>query len=76
MSRFETLDDFEVGGKRVLVRVDFNLPMKDGVVTDATRIERAVPTVATLRERGARVVLLSHCRRCRCGRRSRRCPTP
>ena len=60
MSRFETLDDFEVGGKRVLVRVDFNLPMKDGVVTDATRIERAVPTVATLRERGARVVLLSH----------------
>lgn len=60
MSQFKTLDDVEVGGKRVLLRVDFNLPMKDGVVTDATRIERALPTIAALRERGARVVLLSH----------------
>jgi len=60
MQRFKTLDDLEVGGRRVLVRVDFNLPMQDGRITDRTRIERALPTIRTLTERGARVVLLSH----------------
>ena len=60
MQRFKTLDDLAVAGKRVLVRVDFNLPMQDGRITDRTRIERALPTIRTLAERGARVVLLSH----------------
>ncbi|MFC4351984.1 phosphoglycerate kinase [Fodinicurvata halophila] len=60
MTAFRTLDDLDVAGQRVLVRVDFNVPMEHGVVTDATRIERALPTLTTLLERGARVVLLSH----------------
>ncbi|MEQ9638387.1 MAG: phosphoglycerate kinase [Alphaproteobacteria bacterium] len=60
MARFHTLDDMALDGRRVLVRVDLNVPLKDGVVTDATRIERLVPTVRALREAGARVVLMSH----------------
>ena len=60
MSRFKTLDDLEVAGKRVLVRVDFNLPMREGRITDRTRIERALPTIEALIGRGARVILLSH----------------
>lgn len=58
--RFKTLDHLEPAGKRVLVRVDLNVPVKHGRVTDTTRIERAVPTIRELRERGGRVVLLSH----------------
>ena len=49
---FRTLDDFDVAGKRVLVRVDLNVPMKAGKVTDATRIERAAPTLAELADKG------------------------
>jgi phosphoglycerate kinase len=60
MSDFKTIDDEKVDGKRVLVRVDLNVPMKDGKVTDATRIERAVPTLSELASKGAKVIVLSH----------------
>src|SRR3954471_6586731 len=57
---FKTIDALDVAGKRVLVRVDLNVPMKNGKVTDATRIERAAPTLAELAAKGARVIVLSH----------------
>ena len=60
MASFKTLDDFDVAGKRVLVRLDLNVPMADGRVTDLTRIERSIPTVRELAEKGAKVVVLSH----------------
>ncbi len=57
---FRSIDEAEVKGKRVVVRVDLNVPMHDGVVTDATRIERALPTIRLLVSRGAKVIILSH----------------
>lgn len=60
MTAFRTLDDADVKGKRVFLRVDLNVPMEDGRVTDATRIERALPTLNEIVEKGGRVVLLSH----------------
>ena len=57
---FRTLDDLQVKGKRVLVRADLNVPVADGKVTDATRIERQAPTIRELAEKGARVIVLSH----------------
>jgi phosphoglycerate kinase len=60
MARFRTLDDIDVRGKRVLLRADLNVPIKDGMVTDATRIERLGPTVETLINRGAKVIVMSH----------------
>ena len=56
----KTLDDVNVAGKTVLVRVDINVPMENGVVTDATRIEKIVPTVKDIQAGGGRVVLLAH----------------
>ncbi|MCH8859215.1 MAG: phosphoglycerate kinase [Proteobacteria bacterium] len=55
-----TLDDLEVAGKRVLVRADLNVPMRDGKISDATRITRQAPTIRELAEKGARVIVLSH----------------
>ena len=55
-----TIRDLEMAGKRVFVRVDFNVPLKDGVVTDDTRIRETVPTLRLAVERGARLVLASH----------------
>ena len=60
MTAFKTLDDLAVAGKRALVRADFNVPMKDGRLTDATRIERTAPTLTQLADHGARIVVLSH----------------
>src|ERR1700748_118086 len=57
---FRTLDDLDVKGKRVLVRADLNVPMKDGRVTDSARIDRQAPTIRELAEKGARVIVLSH----------------
>jgi phosphoglycerate kinase len=60
MSSFKTLDNADVKGKRVLVRVDLNVPMENGRVTDATRIERVLPTIREIAGKGGRVVLLAH----------------
>lgn len=60
MAAYKTIDDLDVAGKRVLVRVDFNVPAKDGVVTEWTRIERSIPTIQELSKKGAKVILLSH----------------
>jgi phosphoglycerate kinase len=60
MAKFQTLDDIDVRGKRVLLRADLNVPVKDGVVTDATRIERLTPTIDALSEKGAKVIVMSH----------------
>ena len=60
MPRFRTIDELTPAGKRVLVRADLNVPMKGGLVTDATRIERLAPTLLDLSKKGAKVVVLSH----------------
>jgi phosphoglycerate kinase len=57
---FRTLDTADVKGKRVLVRVDLNVPVEDGNVTDATRIERAAATITEIADKGGKVILLSH----------------
>ncbi|MGL4812639.1 MAG: phosphoglycerate kinase [Beijerinckiaceae bacterium] len=57
---FRTLDDADVKGKRVLVRVDLNVPMENGKVTDATRIERILPTIQEISKKGGKVILLAH----------------
>src|SRR3954454_13978227 len=57
---FHTLDDVDVHGKRVLLRVDLNVPMENGRVTDATRLERVAPTITEISPKGGQVILLAH----------------
>src|SRR5215468_8271843 len=60
MTSFRTLDQADVKGKRVLLRVDLNVPMDGGRVSDATRIERVAPTITQIADKGGKVILLSH----------------
>ena len=60
MPAFRTLDQLEPAGKRVLVRADLNVPVRDGQISDRTRIERLVPTLKELADKGARVIVCSH----------------
>src|SRR5271157_798518 len=55
-----TIQDLDLRGKRVFIRVDFNVPLKDGVVTDDTRIRETLPTLKLAMEKGGRLVLASH----------------
>ena len=59
-NKFRTLDDVELKGKRVLLRVDLNVPMDNGRVTDATRLERVAPTINEISDKGGKVILLAH----------------
>ena len=56
----KTIEDIDVNGKKVLVRCDFNVPLKDGVITDENRLAGALPTIKYLVEKGAKVILCSH----------------
>lgn len=58
--KIRTVKDLDIGGKRVLLRVDFNVPLKDGTITDDTRIRRAVPTIRYILDQGASLVIMSH----------------
>src|SRR6202022_1395009 len=60
MKQFRPLDDVDVKGKRVLLRVDLNVPMENGWVTDATRLERVAPTITEVSAKGGKVILLAH----------------
>ena len=60
MTSFRTLDDLDVKSRRVLVRVDLNVPMQDGRITDTTRLHAVTPTIRELSDKGARVILLAH----------------
>ena len=60
MTAFRTLDRVDVKGKRILIRVDLNVPVENGVVTDSTRIERVAPAITEIADKGAKVILLSH----------------
>ncbi|MGI9464872.1 MAG: phosphoglycerate kinase, partial [Aestuariivirgaceae bacterium] len=60
MPKFKTLDDVEVAGKRVVIRLDLNVPLKDGAVSDTTRIDRIVPGLRELSDQNAKVAILAH----------------
>src|SRR3954453_20904462 len=57
---FRTLDQAEVGGRRVLLRADLNVPVRDGKISDLTRLERLTPTIRELAGKGAKVIVCSH----------------
>ena len=71
MTQFRTLDDADLSGKRVLVRVDLNVPTENGRVTDRTRIARILPTIREISDKGGRAVLLAHFGRPKGGRTRR-----
>ena len=56
----KTIKNFELKGKRVIIRVDFNVPLQDGVITDDSRIVKSLPTIRYAQEQGAKIILLSH----------------
>src|SRR6202790_3667360 len=60
MNKFSTLADVDAKGKRVLLRVDLNVPMEGGRVSDATRLERVAPTITEISNKGGKVILLAH----------------
>ncbi len=60
VATFRTIDDLDCKGKRVLLRADLNVPVRDGRITDLTRLERLTPTIRELADKGARVVVISH----------------
>jgi phosphoglycerate kinase len=60
MNKFRTLDDLDVKARRVLLRVDLNVPMENGRVTDLTRLERVAPTITEIADKGGKVILLAH----------------
>ena len=57
---FRTIDDLDCRGKRVLLRADLNVPVREGRITDLTRLERLTPTIRELADKGARVIVVSH----------------
>ncbi len=60
MSAFRTLDSAELKGKRVLLRIDLNVPMEHGKVSDATRIDRVLPTIREIADKGGKVIMMAH----------------
>src|ERR1700756_1306125 len=60
MKQFRTLDDVDVKAKRVLLRVDLNVPMENGRVTDTTRLDRVAPTITEISDKGGKLILLAH----------------
>ena len=60
MTAFRTLDTADLKGKRVLLRVDLNVPIENGRVTDATRIERVAATILEIADKGGKVIILAH----------------
>ena len=60
MANFRTLDEADLRGKRVLLRLDLNVPTENSEVTDTTRLERVVPTIREIADKGGKVILLSH----------------